>query len=159
MDDPKNSVQLNIVVFSLDELQYALDVSNVLRVVRAVEITPLPKSPAAISGVINYHGEFLPVIDVRSLFRLTKRNVRLEDQFIIARSSQRRVVLAVDSVNGVHTLEQYRVVNSKESLPATVYLSGLTSIDHSIVLITDLEQFLSMEEEHILEEALSGDAL
>jgi len=40
-----------IVLFRLDELRYALYLSTVERVVRLVEITPLPKAPKIVIGV------------------------------------------------------------------------------------------------------------
>jgi purine-binding chemotaxis protein CheW len=42
-----------IVMFTLDEPRYALYLSAVERIVRAVEITPLPKATEIVSGVIN----------------------------------------------------------------------------------------------------------
>ena len=104
----KNIDKQKIVLFSLEELRYALYLSDVVKVERAVEITPLPKAPQVVSGVINYHGEIIPVIDIRKLFRLPQRDIHLEDQFIIARTSQRLVVLVVDSVNGVYDIEHHQ---------------------------------------------------
>jgi len=62
----------NIVLFSLDEPRYALYLSAVERVIHSVEITPLPKAPDKVLGVINIQGEVIPVIDItdsRSKFR------------------------------------------------------------------------------------------
>lgn len=144
-----------IVLFSLEEPRYALYLSEVVKVERAVEITHLPKAPQVVSGVINFHGEIIPVIDIRKLFRLPQRDIRLEDQFIIARTSQRLVVLVVDSVNGVYDLEHHQAMDPGESLPFTEYLSGIATVERDIVLITDLEKFLSLEEERVLDVALT----
>lgn len=146
-----------IVLFSLDEPRYALSVSDVVRVVRAVEITPLPKAPDVVLGVINFHGEIIPVIDIRKRFHLPQRDMQLEDQFIIARTSQRLVAIIVDSVNGVYQLEHHQDVQTGESFPYTEYLSGIASIDHTIILVNDLEKFISVEEEQHLKEAIAGD--
>ena len=58
-----------IVVFALDEPRYALPLSAVERVVRAVEITPLPKAPEIVLGVINMQGQVVPAVDIRKRFR------------------------------------------------------------------------------------------
>ncbi|MEX2117315.1 MAG: chemotaxis protein CheW [Bacteroidota bacterium] len=157
MDNFKNIDKQKIVLFSLEEPRYALSVSEVVTVERAVEITHLPKAPEVVSGVINFHGEIIPVIDIRKLFRLPQRDVQLEDQLIIARTSRRLVALAVDSVNGVYNLDQYQTSDGGESFPFTEYLSGIATIEHGIVLITDLEKFLSLDEERILDVALTED--
>ncbi len=89
------------LVFTLDRGQFALLLSSVLRVVRAVEITPLPQAPEIILGVVNLQGALVPVIDVRRRFGLPGRAVRLEDRLILAVTPRRTLALPVDSVAGV----------------------------------------------------------
>ncbi len=63
--------QLNLyIVFTLDEQRYALHLSAVERVICVVEITPLPKAPEIVLGIINVGGQIIPVIDMRKRFRL-----------------------------------------------------------------------------------------
>ena len=155
MDNFKNIDKQKIVLFSLDEPRYALYLSEVVKVERAVEITPLPGAPQLVSGVIDFHGEIIPVIDIRQLFRLPQRDMRVEDQFIIARTTQRPVVLVVESVHGVYDLEPHQAKETGEPLPFTKYLSGIATIEHGIVLITDLDQFLSLDETQVLDAALA----
>ena len=147
-----------IVLFSLDEPRYALYLSTVERVVRAVEITPLPKAPDIVLGVINFQGEIIPVIDIRDRFHLPGRERELEDQFIIAHTSKRLVVLAVDSVAGVYEIDTPQIVEVEGAFPYTDYISGIAKVDTRIILITDLEKFLSLDEEIILNKALTGEA-
>jgi len=42
-----------LVVFMLDQQLYALPLKAVVRIIHAVEITNLPKSPDIIAGIIN----------------------------------------------------------------------------------------------------------
>ena len=156
MNDFKNIGIQKIVLFRLNESQYALYLSAVERVIRASEITPLPKAPKIILGIINFHGEIIPVVDIRKRFNLFSRELKLEDRFIIARTSKRLVVLVVDSVEGVYELEHHRIIAAKEAFPFTDYISGAAKIETNIVLINDLEKFLSLDEEKILSQALSG---
>ncbi|MHB8580263.1 MAG: chemotaxis protein CheW [Ignavibacteriaceae bacterium] len=148
--------KIKIVLFSLDEPRYALHLSTVEQVVRAVEITPLPKTPRIVLGVINYYGIIIPVIDIRKRFNLPPRELDLNDLFIIAKTSKRSVVLIVDSVAGVHELDYNNVIYAEEAFPFADYLSGIAKIETNIVLINDLDKFLSLDEEKILDEALSG---
>ncbi|MBU0474489.1 MAG: chemotaxis protein CheW [Bacteroidetes bacterium] len=147
----------NILVFSLDEPHYALYLSEIERVIRSVEIIPLPKAPDVVSGVINFHGEIIPVVDIRNRFRLPSRDINLDDRFIIARTSKRLVVIIVDSVDGVFELDSNQIVDAGVTFPYTEYLSGIAKIENVIVLINDLENFLSLDEHKKLNKALSGD--
>ena len=145
----------DIVIFSLDEPRYALPLSLVERVVRIVEITPLPKATDIVMGVINMHGQIIPVINVRRRFLLPEREIRLEDQLIIARTPRRLVALVADSVSGVHNLEERELVIAKQELPYAGYIEGVVKVEQGLFLICDLDQFLSLEEEKSLDTALS----
>ena len=154
-----NSLQLKdhmqIVVFSLDEPRYALDLLTVERVVRAVEITHLPKAPEIVLGVINMQGQVIPVVDVRKRFRLPEREINIDDRFIISRTSRRLVALVVDDVTGVQKLGNREIVSAKQALPFAEYIKGVAKVEDDLVLIYDLDRFLSLDEEQKLDEALS----
>ena len=50
-----------VVVFNLDDKNFALYLNVVLRVLPSLEITPLPGSPKVVLGIINIEGEIIPV--------------------------------------------------------------------------------------------------
>jgi purine-binding chemotaxis protein CheW len=57
-----------LVVLTLDEQRYALHLSAVERIVRMVEITPLPKAPQIVLGVVNVQGRIVPIVNIRKRF-------------------------------------------------------------------------------------------
>ncbi len=146
----------DIVVFSLDEPRYALPLASVDRVIRIVEITPLPKAPDIVMGVINMRGQVIPVINLRRRFRLPEREIRLEDRLIIATTSKRPAALVADSVSGVRRLEERELVIAGQELPYAGYLEGAVKLEEGLCLICDLDRFLSLEEERSLDAALCG---
>lgn len=148
----------HLLVFSLDESRYALPLATVDRVVRAVEVTPLPKAPEIVLGVINAQGRVIPVVDVRRRFRLPTRELHLDDRFIIARTDRRLVALVSDDVAGVRELEPSTLASTKETLPFAGYLQGVAKLEDGLVLISDLDAFLSLDEERLLETALTGES-
>ena len=156
MNENQQSDRDRIVVFALDEPRYALLLSAVERVVRAVEITPLPKAPEIVLGIITVQGRIIPVIDVRQRFRLPTREMKLDDRFIIARTSRRQVALVVDSVTGFRELTEREIVNTEQALPFADYVKGVAKLEDNLVLIHDLDQFLSLDEEKVIDAALSG---
>lgn len=147
----------HLLVFTLDEPRYALPLAAVERIVRAVEITPLPKAPRIVLGVINVEGGVIPVVDVRRRFGLPERELRLEDRFIIARAGRRLVALVADEVAGVRACAPRALVSAAQSLPFAAYLQGVAKLEDGLALISDLEAFLSLEEEQLLDTALAGD--
>lgn len=155
MNNQQYNLKEIIVLFGLDEPRYALPLSSVERVVSSVEITPLPKAPNIVLGVINFQGYVIPVINIRSRFLLSKKDLTIDDQFIIVRTSKRMLALIVDSVEDVIEISQNQFVDAEEAFPFADYLKGAAKTEERIVLISDLEKFLSIEEEQKLDEALS----
>lgn len=146
--------QKKLVVFRLDEQLFALPLSTVERVVRIVEVTPLPKSPDYILGVINFHGEIIPVVNVRRIFNLPEREVELTDKLIIAQTSFRTVSLWIDSVNEVIEIDDEEVIKSEKIFLGIDFVKGVFKLDSGIVLIHDLDKFLTIEETNLLKAAL-----
>jgi purine-binding chemotaxis protein CheW len=144
------------VVFTLGETQYALFLATVERVVRAVEITPLPQAPEIVLGVINAWGQLAPVVDVRRRFGLPGRGLRVDDRFLIARTPRRLLALVVDSVEGIQELECQQARAACQGLSFAHGLQGVAKLADGLALIYDLDQFLSLDEERQLDEALAG---
>ena len=150
------SAPLQLIVFTLDERRFALRLEAVERTARMVEITPLPKAPEMVIGVINVHGSIIPVLDIRRRFRLPERDARLDDQLIIARTSRRRVALVADRVSDVVSLPAEQLLDPAGILPQLEFVEGVALLDGGMVFIHDLEAFLTLDEEQRLEAAIGG---
>ena len=144
-----------LVVFSLDEQRYALRLSTVEQIVRAVEITPLPKAPNIILGVVNFHGRIVPVYDIRARFRLPGREISLSDHLILARATKRAVALVVDQVSGVVAGTDEEIIETRRISSNLEYIEGVVKLEDGLIFIHDLDTFLSVEEDSLLAEALS----
>ncbi|HVW63437.1 MAG TPA: chemotaxis protein CheW [Nitrosospira sp.] len=142
------------LVFTLDDQSYALHLPSVDRVVRVAQITPLPNAPSIVLGVINIHGRIVPVIDFRQRFNLPKREIVLDDQLILARARLRRLALIADAVTDVVACPEHNVALTEHILPGVKYLEGILKFKDGLILIHDLDKFLSLEEEKALDIAL-----
>ena len=143
-----------LVVFRLDERRYALPLAVVERVVRAVDVTPLPKASPIVLGAINVHGRVLPVLNVRKRFLMPEREIGPADWFLLAHTARHTVVLVVDESEGVVERTQAEVVRSTQIVPDLDHFPGVLRLDDGMVLIHDLEKFLSLDEARALDEAM-----
>ena len=147
-----------LVVFTLSDRRYGLPLSAVERIVRVVEVTSLPKAPDIVLGVVNVQGRVIPVINVRRRFRLPEREMTLTDQMMIAHAARRLVALVVDSVTGVLEYSELEAVAAQDVLPDLPYVDGVVKLDDGLILIHNLDTFLSLEEEDVLDRALRSDS-
>jgi purine-binding chemotaxis protein CheW len=144
-----------LVVFQLDDRRYGLPLADVERVVRIAEITPLPKAPEIVLGVLNVQGRIVPVVNVRRRFRIPEREPELGDQLLVARTPSRPVALWVDRVAGVSEYGTAEAVSAEQIVPGLEYLAGIAKLTDGLVLIHDLGRFLSLEEASRLEQAMA----
>jgi purine-binding chemotaxis protein CheW len=144
------------VVFSLDAARYALPLATVERVVRAAELTLLPLAPSVVLGVIDIAGHVLPVFNMRRKFRLPERPLRPSDQFVIAHAAHRTVVLAVDAALGVVERPAADVSEAARLAPDSEHIQGVIRMEDGLVLVHDLDRFLSAQEAGALGRALDG---
>lgn len=105
------------VVFKIDEHLFALPVGIVGRIVRVVNITPVPGSPDHILGVINIEGQPVPVFSMRKIFGLPDREIRLSDQLIIVRTLKHTVSFVADMVTGVVDRNGHDKIQPGQILP------------------------------------------
>jgi len=143
-----------LVRFSLDQQRYALYLSAVERVVPAAEVTPLPKAPEIVLGVLNAGGRIIPVVNIRRRFRLPEREIDVQDQLILAHTGKRPVALVVDSVTGIAEVADEQVTAADRILPGLEQVEGVARLEDGLMLIHDLGKFLSLDEEQELGAAL-----
>jgi purine-binding chemotaxis protein CheW len=140
--------------FTLDERQLAIALDSTERVIRAVEVTALPEAPEIVLGIIDLHGEVVPVLDTRFRLRLPRRALGVTDHFLLVRSSGRCVALVIDHALGIMELPAGAVTTASTIVPGLEHVSGIARLEDGLVLIQDLEKFLSLEEAAALESAL-----
>lgn len=146
-----------VVVFTLDEQRYGIPLAAVERVVRIVEITPLPAAPEYLRGVINVQGEIMPVINLRHRFGLPERPDELSDQLIIIRCRQRGFALVTESACEVHECTSPMVTEAAAILPDLPYLTGVVKLADGLILLSNPEVLLSQSETRVLDELLGGE--
>jgi purine-binding chemotaxis protein CheW len=119
-------------------------------------VTPLPKAPEIVLGVLDLQGQVLPVIDLRRRFRLPPRALRTSDQFVICRAGRLTVALNVDGSESVDELPAEECVPPWEIAPGLEFLEGVTRTASGLVLIQDLERLLFPDEEQAVIGALQA---
>lgn len=142
------------MVFALDAGRYAIAVAAAERIVRAAEVTPLPAAPGLVLGVLDVGGRVLPVFDTRLRFGLPRRAIEPSDHFLIARAGERRVVLVIDRPLGVIDQPTDAVVEAGLITHGLTHIRGVIRLEDGLVLIQDLEQLLTEDEAHALDNAL-----
>jgi len=143
-----------LLVFRLDGQRYALSLASVERVIHAVELTLLPGAPAIVAGGVDLEGRILPVLCLRQRLQRPLREIIPSDQLLIARIRERPVALLIDEAEGVIECAPSAVVDPGGIVSGLEQFEGLVQLADGLVLIHDLQSFLSAEEALALDGAM-----
>jgi purine-binding chemotaxis protein CheW len=146
---------LDLLLFELEDRRLALPTRVVREVVRAVAVRPLPRAPAVVEGLIDVRGQVVPVFDLRRRFRLTPRPLGLSEQLIIAETQRRVVAVRADRTIDVVAVDPAQVHDPRAVVPDADQVAGVVTLPDGLVLIHDLDTFLTQAEAATLEAALA----
>ncbi len=149
------NTRLSLVLFVVEDRRYALPLAAVEAVVHMVELSPLPKAPAIVLGVINLHGRIVPVLDLPRRLGLASQQPGLTAWLLLARTSRRTVALPVTEVLGVSEVAHDAVTAPDAVFPGIELVAGLVTLPDGVLFIHDLEAFLTPGEERRLAETLA----
>ena len=144
-----------IVAFTLDDQQFGLNLSSVERIVRAVEITPVPDSPTQILGIINVEGRVMPVLNTRKWLGLPEREIELQDVFVIVSVGAHSMALVADEVKPVTEVPLNEVINSREVVHSSGSVEKIAKLDDGLLMVLTAERAISLEELGKLDSVLS----
>jgi purine-binding chemotaxis protein CheW len=144
-----------LVVFTLKGQPYALRLASVQQVLRIVEVTPLPKAPKIVLGVVSLHGTVVPVLSIRRRVGLTEGETSLSDQLIVADIASGSVALVVDAVTGVVERASEEITETEKIVPGAEHVEGIAKLEEGMLFIHNLDLFLSQPEESQLHDALA----
>lgn len=146
---------LDILIFTLGEQRYGLEMARVREIIRAVAVAPLPNSPESVMGVINLRGDLVPVFNLRGRFGLPLKQLDPREHLVIAESRSRLAALRVDRADGLASVPRQDISDARTVVPGVELVTGAARLADGLVLIHDLDAFLSDAESTRLEAAMT----
>lgn len=147
--------------FTLENQRFALRVEQVDRVLRAAEITPIPDAPKQITGVLNYHGKMILILNFRERLGLPLKELDPDDFIIISQTSKRLIGIVVNQIEVVTPYSEHDITFSQELLSGSTYIEGVIRLSDGVRLIQDIEKCfehsLSTDEKKILTTCLNSE--
>jgi len=126
---------IEVIEFTLASETYGIESAFVREVYPLKEFTPLPGVPSFILGIVNVHGQILPVVDLKKFFNLQEKGLGELNKMIILSDGLMEFGILADTVNGTKVI----CIEDVLPVPPTVtgigedYLKGVTK-DRLILL-------------------------
>jgi purine-binding chemotaxis protein CheW len=114
---------VDVVEFVLGGERYALDIQLAREIVEMIPITPIPRAPPYISGVINLRGEITNIMNLNTLLGLPPQETRENQKIIVLvpdAASGSNVGIIVDEVTSVLQVAETDIEHLGEGLSSEV---------------------------------------
>jgi purine-binding chemotaxis protein CheW len=135
------------LTFSLGAESFGLPVLNVREIIRLCPITPVPRMPEYIKGVINLRGTVIPVLDLRAKFQMPgtaygERACIIVVQLRNPAGGSTLIGAIVDTVEEVVQLGQAHIEATPDfgGLPSTQFILGLATLNGGVKTLLDIEK-------------------
>ena len=143
-----------VIAFLLNEELIGIDIKNVTKISKRLDITPVPKTPDHILGVMNLRGNIVPVVNLKKMLNLPNAEEENQEFILIIDSAIGNIGLLIDQVVGAITIEE------EEIQPAPINSIGIDSRfitgviitseeygDKNLLIILDIDKLFYKEEE------------
>lgn len=133
------------LTFVLEDESYGLEILKVREIIGLMAITPVPKTPDYIKGIVNLRGKVIPVVDLRLKFGLEEVEATDETCIIVIDLGSSTTGILVDTVDEVLDIGGNSIEDSPDfgSSVDTEYILGIAKTDGGVKLLLDIDKALS----------------
>jgi purine-binding chemotaxis protein CheW len=137
------------ISFAIGEEQYGVDIMAVREIKGWSSVTQLPSQPDYMRGVLNLRGVMVPIVDLRCRFGQGQTEESAMHVVIVVQVDAKTVGLLADRVLDIVAVEASRVqpVPQVSRNARTDYLSGLVTIEESMIALINLKNLLAEQDE------------
>lgn len=149
--------QNKYVTFRSGKEYFGLKIEYVNEIVVYQEITQVPETPEYIKGLINLRGKIIPVIDVRTRFKMEPVEYNDRTCIIVVRLQEMVIGLIVEQIAEVveilpEDILDPPVLGKEEKSMENRYVYGIGQVGDSVKLLIDPEKLLKDEDISLLED-------
>lgn len=143
------------LTFCLDKETYGLEILNVQEIIGMLDVTPVPRAPSYVRGVINLRGKVIPVIDLRAKFDMARHEATARTCIVVMqvqRGADEIVTgIIVDEVSEVLDVAEGELERAPEfsSDVDTSFIRGIGKVDSRVIMLLDMDKVLAKDMVHL----------
>ncbi len=141
--------EMQLVVFRLGGDEFALDISQVREIIRLQEVTPMPKAPDFIEGVINLRGQIIAVMDLAKRLGFARKDSGDRARIVVIEVKDSLLGLIVDEVPEVLRIFESDIEPTPEMIESQVhaeFIKGVGKVGKRLVVLLDAQKIVTADE-------------
>jgi len=136
------------ILFELAGTAYGVK-SHVVKQMEMVDhITPVPKAPLFVEGVVFLRGQVIPVIDLRVRFGFEKTAYDIRTRLVVINTEKHTIGLIVDSAREFVSIPDEVIKPVPEGITnlSGRYINGIAKIGERLVLVLNIDEVFNLDE-------------
>ncbi|MDD5634919.1 MAG: chemotaxis protein CheW [Candidatus Omnitrophica bacterium] len=139
---------VRVLSFKLGDERYCVDITRAREVFKPDFITNLPNAPDFVTGVANFHGDIISLIDIGYFLGLVRKEGLSGTKVIVIDSATDPVGITVDNVDGAVDIEEASIQPPLATIKGRLaeFTKGEAQVDSGILVLLDIDKILNCEE-------------
>jgi purine-binding chemotaxis protein CheW len=152
--------QIQLVTFRVGGEEFGLDVFAVHEILRHTAVTPVPKAPLFVEGVLDVRGALVPVVDLRKRFEVAEVGTDDDTRIVLVDFQGERLGLVVDAVTEVLRVPETAVLPPPKYVAglAAEFIRGIVRLEGRLIVLVEMDRILGSAERISLQAAFGGGA-
>jgi len=119
---------------------YGLRLADVRELIAVPRITRVPNSPVHIAGVINLHGNVVPVFDLAARFGIGRTTIGPDARVVVVEARGEPIGILAEYVTRVirFTDDEIRVAPATATEIQAEFVEGVVRVDDRFIILLDL---------------------
>jgi purine-binding chemotaxis protein CheW len=135
------NIALEVIVFKLNEREYAFDVDKVDEIIDMVSFTDVAFSDSSVDGIINIRGQVVPIVSLYEKLNIDAP-ANQDLKIIVCNINNARIGFVVDSVSNILNVNVSEVREEEDEIFTSIlHLEG----GNRLVLLMDIEHIIEKE--------------
>jgi len=143
--------EIQVIAFKLNQELVSVPIEGVVEITSNRDITPVPKAPSYVIGVMNLRGKIVPVIDLKEHLGIPSNlseEVYRVNKIVILDTPKKEVGVVVDQIVGSIKFSEEEILPEPISTIGidVKFISGVVQLDGDLLIILNVESIFNKGE-------------
>ena len=137
---------VQLVGFIIGQEEYAVPILSIQEIIKPIEYTRVPSVPSYILGVFNVRGSVIPLLDLRTKFKMEPAKVTEDTRYIVMKGKDNTAGFVIDRLTEAIRIKSSKIGPPPETIHADkgmVY--GIGMREDNILTILKVESLLKRD--------------
>ncbi|MFH0926074.1 MAG: chemotaxis protein CheW [bacterium] len=148
-EDNEDTQKDKFLTFQVGNEDYGIEIQYVTEIIGIQKITEVPDMPDFVKGVINLRGKVIPVMDVRTRFKIKSRDYDDRTCIVVVNINETSIGFVVDTVREVVDIPESQIEpppKTHRGGSGSRYIKGMGKIGDEVKILLDVTKLLFEEE-------------